>query len=407
MKIRKIATSVAAILLGIALTLAGGQPNQVSAGVDTGRSIDEVERTRILHSVSAQLRDGYIYEEKGDLLAERIAAAAEADRFSENVELGSFVLAVNSYMLELSDDRHLSLRFGSEDGDGAGPRRVVRRVPADGTDKGDHRGHGLAHGVGEGPGDGSGRGAGDGSGRGVGHDDSGTLVVVRTDPGDAANPSDESDHGIREVKVLDGNVGYLDLRMFAGSDAAKAEIDAAMMELEDTSALIIDVGRNGGGGPWMVRYLSGFLFDEPTHLADTWMRGMEEPRQRWTLAGQPTEAFHDKPVFVLTSGNTFSAAESFTFGLAINDRVTVVGERTGGGGHFGDTVPVAEDLRLFVPRGRTYDPATGKGWEAEGIEPDTPVEYGNALTRALDDAGTALGRASIHAARNLNAWLAG
>ncbi len=104
----------------------------------------------------------------------------------------------------------------------------------------------------------------------------------------------------------------------------------------------------------------------------------------WRLDGQPTGAFVDKPVYILTSRRTFSAAESFTFGLKVNDRVTLVGERTGGGGHFGDEVAVSGDLRLFMPGGRTYDPETGEGWEAEGIAPDVEVPYAAALEQALE-----------------------
>ena len=69
--------------------------------------------------------------------------------------------------------------------------------------------------------------------------------------------------------------------------------------------------------------------------------------------------------------------------LVINDRVTLVGERTGGGGHFGDDITVSPDLRLFMPRGRTYDPETGQGWEAEGIEPDIKALYLEARDRAI------------------------
>ena len=90
------------------------------------------------------------------------------------------------------------------------------------------------------------------------------------------------------------------------------------------------------------------------------------------------------PVYILTSGQTFSAAESFTFGLAIKNRVTIVGERTGGGGHFGDMVTVSPDLVMFMPAGRTYDPKTGEGWEAEGIEPQIKVRYSNAMDQAIE-----------------------
>jgi C-terminal processing protease CtpA/Prc len=89
------------------------------------------------------------------------------------------------------------------------------------------------------------------------------------------------------------------------------------------------------------------------------------------------------PVYILTSRRTFSAAESFTFGLRVNHRVTIVGERTGGGGHFGNFVQLPGGFYMFVPRGRTYDPETNEGWEAEGIKPDVEVSYDQALKTAI------------------------
>jgi C-terminal processing protease CtpA/Prc len=38
---------------------------------------------------------------------------------------------------------------------------------------------------------------------------------------------------------------------------------------------------------------------------------------------------------------------------------------------------------MFLPVGRTYDPRTDKGWEAEGIQPDIEVPYGDALETAI------------------------
>jgi len=349
----------------LSVTLGERAPGVPSLGVmlglvpddmaDRSKAVGADYRRAVLGEIAEALRDGYLYEDKGRTFAKKLERSAKADRFAEKETLGEFVSALNGYLLEISNDRHLRVGYGPPmDG---GPRRVIRRGP----------------------------GPGDGAPTPDGGHGAPQRVVRRGGPGDGPD-----DHGVREAKVLDGNIGYLDLRMFAGSEAAKPAIDEAMTELAGVDALILDLGRNGGGGPWMVRYLSGFLFKEPTHLTDTWARGMEEPRQRWTLEGQPTDAFVDVPVFILTSNRTFSAAESCTFGLKINDRVTLVGERTGGGGHFGDEALLNEELRLFVPGGRTYDPDTGKGWEAEGIEPDIAVPYAEALERARREAGQAV-----------------
>jgi len=185
--------------------------------------------------------------------------------------------------------------------------------------------------------------------------------------------------------MLDGNIGYISLLGFSGDEASKAAADEAMMALEGADAVILDLRQNGGGAPFMVRYLSAFFFPQPTHLASTMMRGMPEPAERWTLHdGLPTTFFTDKPLYILTSRRTFSAAESFTFGLKVNDRITQVGERTGGGGHFGETIRLSDEIELFLPIGRTYDPETGEGWEAEGLEPDIEVPAREALEAALD-----------------------
>lgn len=67
------------------------------------------------------------------------------------------------------------------------------------------------------------------------------------------------------------------------------------------------------------------------------------------------------------------------FGLKVNNRVTIVGERTAGGGHFGGFLPLPGGFYMFLPRGRTYDPRTNEGWEAEGIKPDVEVRHEDAL----------------------------
>jgi hypothetical protein len=316
----------------------------VTAGTIPDLEVSAAQRSLALRQIAEHLRAGYIYPEKGDRFAAEITKAAAADRFADNDRLPAFVTAVNHYLLELSDDRHLRLGFGDTRQHPETRRRVVRTEGAE-AQPGAHR---QARPLPDGDGD--------------------------------------EHHGFVEVRVLDGNLGYVDLRGFS-DESAKGKADEAMLALAGTDALILDLRRNGGGGPYMVRYLSGFLFEQPTHLASTFRRGMDAPRERWTLHdGRPTDAFVDKPVYVLTSRRTFSAAESFTFGLKVNDRITIVGERTGGGGHFGETLELDGGFRLFLPKGRTYDPKTGKGWEAEGIPPDVEAAADDALEVAIREA---------------------
>ena len=278
------------LILSLSLSLAATAQDAASLGVRPrgasggplipDREVGADERRQVLEQIAEQLAEGYLYLDKGREFAVEVKSVAAGDLFASADRPPAFVGAVNDYLLELSNDRHL--RIGHRDGDPQGsPRRARRLVGPDGGADGQPHGE---------PGAGGHR-------------------VVRAVPSHG-DGDDVAEHGFVEARVLEGNLGYIDLRAFAGSEAAKPSADAAMIRLAGTDALILDLRQNGGGAPYMVRYLSGFFFAEPTHLASTMMRGWEEPRERWTLhEGRPTEAFVDKSVYVLTSRRTFSAAE--------------------------------------------------------------------------------------------------
>ena len=64
-----------------------------------------------------------------------------------------------------------------------------------------------------------------------------------------------TNYGFERVERLPGNVGYLDLRSFAGVPEAQATAIAAMNFLGNVDALIVDLRRNGGGSPNMIATL--------------------------------------------------------------------------------------------------------------------------------------------------------
>ena len=89
-----------------------------------------------------------------------------------------------------------------------------------------------------------------------------------------------------------------------------------------------------------------------------------------------------KPVFVLTSNRTFSAAEEFTYNLKNLKRATIVGETTGGGAHPGGVRRITDHFGIWVPAGRAISPITKTNWEGTGIEPDIKVPAASALDTA-------------------------
>lgn len=189
--------------------------------------------------------------------------------------------------------------------------------------------------------------------------------------------------GFARVERLSGNVGYLDLRGFFPTELAGDTAVAAMNLLAHTSALIVDLRKNGGGSPAMVALLSSYLFDEPTHLNSLYWREGERTDQFWTLPYIPGKRFgKHKPVYVLTSNYTFSGAEEFTYNLKNLKRATIVGEVTGGGANPGGPASIDEHFGVWIPAGRAINPITQTNWEGTGVTPDIEVPADDALNVA-------------------------
>jgi len=96
-----------------------------------------------------------------------------------------------------------------------------------------------------------------------------------------------NNYGFRKVERLDGNVGYLDFRMFASPDQAGPTAIAAMNFLAHCDAIIVDLRQNGGGDPAQIQLISTYFFDEPVHLNDLYARATDRTEHYWTLPYVP------------------------------------------------------------------------------------------------------------------------
>ena len=184
---------------------------------------------------------------------------------------------------------------------------------------------------------------------------------------------------------LDGNVAYIDIATFGvvGS-AAREEIRDVMSAAADATAIIFDVRRNEGGEPETVALVTSYLFgSEPVLLNSLYWRVPDRTDEFFTDPRVEGAKFGaTKPVFVLTSGQTFSAAEEFTYNLQTRKRAVIVGETTGGGAHPGDFVSMPHGFSVFVPSGRAINPITNTNWEGTGVKPDVAVPPEAALEAA-------------------------
>ena len=186
------------------------------------------------------------------------------------------------------------------------------------------------------------------------------------------------------VERLPGNVGYLELYGFESPALAAETAIAAINFLTHTSALIIDLRHNSGGSPGMVALLCSYLFPAhpPIHLNDLYWRADARTQQWWTLPFVPGNRYLDKPVYVLISHTTFSAAEEFAYNLQQLKRAALVGETTRGGANPGAGYRINDHFWIFIPTGRAINPITGGNWEGDGVMPDVKVPAELALKTA-------------------------
>jgi len=190
--------------------------------------------------------------------------------------------------------------------------------------------------------------------------------------------------GFKEVKILDGNIGYIKFNGFDDASVGGDAATAAMNFVSYTDAIIFDLRENGGGSPSMIQFLTSYLYSEgeSIHLNNFYYRPLDDITQTWTLPFVPGKRNPKAQVYVLTSDYTFSAAEEFTYNLKNLKRGTIVGEVTGGGAHPGGLQIINESFVCFIPNGRAINPITNTNWEGVGVIPDVRVAKDDALSKA-------------------------
>ena len=103
----------------------------------------------------------------------------------------------------------------------------------------------------------------------------------------------------------------------------------------------------------------------------------------WTLRDVKGARFGGKkPMYVLTSKETFSGGEELAYDLQALRRAKTVDETTDGDAHPVGPRPIDAWFTIMVPSGRPINPVTKTDWEGVGVKADIPV----AADAALDEA---------------------
>lgn len=189
-----------------------------------------------------------------------------------------------------------------------------------------------------------------------------------------------ANYGISELRVLPGNVRYMayDGFMWAGAESAAA-VDNAMRFLAGGDAVIIDLRRNGGGSAEAVQYLASHFLPAGRPLMSFYANGRATAERTEALADLPAGRMVGKPLYVLISGGTGSAAEEFSGHVSGYHLGELIGANTAGAGFNNEVLPVQGRFMLSVSVGRAVLAATGRDWEAVGIAPTVPTPVAGAL----------------------------
>jgi C-terminal processing protease CtpA/Prc len=167
------------------------------------------------------------------------------------------------------------------------------------------------------------------------------------------------------VETLPHNVGYMKINSFPDPAVCKTTAEALMARLNGSDAVIFDLRENKGGNPQMVSLLTGYLFAQPRHLYSPRGDGPEN----WTRPVTGSRLVN-KPVYVLTSRATMSAAEQFSYNLKMLKRATLVGETTRGSARAGVFHGIEGHFGIGILEARAKNPDGAGGWEGVGVAPD-------------------------------------
>lgn len=190
-------------------------------------------------------------------------------------------------------------------------------------------------------------------------------------------------HGIEKIERLPGNIMLLDIRVFPPLPMA-ADMFVAMMTIAaQGDALIIDLRRNGGGSE-TANLMSGYLLPPGSKMSGGYDRPSNSYSTQTSPNWVPGRVFGaEKPIYILTSKKTFSAAEAFAYDFQALKRATIIGEVTGGGANPFEYRRVHPHFALSLPEARSINPITGTNWQDVGVKPDVLVPADQALETAL------------------------
>ena len=350
--------------IGGAIMLAVAAAGSVAVAPEPARAAEDATADRVAETYAALLERDYLYPDTGKRYAAAIRASIAAGRYKglSGEVLGT---AIDRDIDAVSPDGHLRLRI---------PDAAPGAAPS---------------------------------------------------PGAAATPRPPK-VPVEQAGWIAPGIAFVRFNVFPMDAGVTAQAAKFMADHADAKAIIFDIRTHNGGGLAQMDVIFPWLFGKETRLVTMATRASVDAGSGSPIAGIPSmrlakgdpgmvarehwatpngdKRLRDAKIYVLTSGASASAAEHFALAMKHTGRGTLVGAPTAGANHFGRGEDLGGGYGAFIPVGRTYDPATGKDWEGEGVLPDIAVAPAEALQRALTELGVAPAEAKALSDAHMPSW---
>lgn len=138
-----------------------------------------------------------------------------------------------------------------------------------------------------------------------------------------------------KYRILDDNTGYVVYESFS-SGIGDGNIDEVLYYLRSCNGLILDIRGNGGGMLTNAERLTSHFTNQRTlvgytmHKTGPGHNDFSTPQPEYITPS--TGIRWQKPVVLLTNRECYSSANVFVRNMKCLDNVTILGDRTGGGG---------------------------------------------------------------------------
>ncbi len=295
--------------------------------LNSNAQLSEAEKTAAVQTIAKLIVDNYVDAEKGGQISSHILTANHKQAFKKADNWQEFDKLVTKSLQQFSNDKHLYVRNDAA---------IVNEL---------------------------------------------RLQTEKKEEMNVLGHKPAGNYGFQEVKVIDGNTGYIKLSEISISKTSLPVLYETMRKVENTDKLIIDLRDNRGGGSEVGAVLESYFLPSGTPL-------LEFRSRQGTVSTESTvdwlkEKKYDKPVYIIINKNTGSAAEAFAFVMQKNKRATIVGETSSGAASRNDWLAVNDENYLSLSTATTYLAGTNTSWEKTGVKPDLKVKNSDPVDAIL------------------------